>query len=232
MKKKAIYRKKHSKGWYRILFLRNLGNLLIVLSFFIIIRTFYQPVIQEFKFYSDQIIGKKYSVTREQITKKNISSIFNNKNNNEILSPVDPYFSIIIPKIAANSKIFPNVNPGDENIYLPILQKGVAHAEGSAFPGEGGHIFLFAHSTDYFWNVTSYNAVFYMLYKLEKNDEIDLFFKNHRIVYKVVDKKVVNPSEVEYLTKKTDKEFLTLQTCWPLGTTLQRLLVFAERVSN
>jgi sortase A len=65
--------------------------------------------------------------------------------------------------------------------------------------------------------------------KLEKGDEVNIFYKGQRFVYKVIDKKIVDPEQVEYLTRKTNKEFLTLQTCWPPGTTLKRLLVFAVR---
>ena len=47
--------------------------------------------------------------------------------------------------------------------------------------------------------------------------------------YKVTDKKTVWPNEVNYLleTKKTQ---LILQTCVPIGTSFQRLLVFAEPI--
>jgi len=58
---------------------------------------------------------------------------------------------------------------------------------------------------------------------------VNIFYKGQRFVYKVIDKKIVDPEQVEYLTRKTNKEFLTLQTCWPPGTTLKRLLVFAVR---
>ena len=89
---------------------------------------------------------------------------------------------------------------------------------------------MFAHSTDFAWNVGTYNALFYLLYKLEIEDEIDLFYKGQRYVYRVTGKEVVDPTETEYLTRKSDREFLTLQTCWPPGTTLKRQLIFAERV--
>lgn len=148
----------------------------------------------------------------------------------EILTPEDSQFSVVIPKIGANARILANVDAADDTIYLEALKEGVAQAAGSDFPGEGGHIFLFAHSTDYIWNIGSYNAVFYLLYKLEEGDEVNIFYKGQRYVYKVIGKKIVNPSQVEYLTRKTNREFLTLQTCWPPGTTLQRLLVFATRV--
>jgi sortase A len=117
-------------------------------------------------------------------------------------------------------------------VYLDALKQGVAHASGTAFPGEEGHIFLFAHSTDYVWNVSTYNAIFYLLNKLDANDEINIFYKGRRHVYKVIKKDIIDPTQVEYLTRKTNKEFLTLQTCWPPGTTLQRMLVYAVPVSE
>jgi sortase A len=164
--------------------------------------------------------------------KSQLASIFNIRQI-ETIRPVDPNFSIVIPKIAANARIIDNVNPADESEYLEKLKFGVAHAAGTYLPGQNGHIFLFAHSTDYVWNISTYNAVFYLLYKLDAGDEVDVFFEGRRHVYVVTDKKVVDPTDVQYLTNKTESEALTLQTCWPPGTTLKRLLVFAKpKVSN
>jgi len=124
------------------------------------------------------------------------------------------------------------VNTADDKSYLDALKNGVAHAAGTKFPGENGHIYLFAHSTNTFTNVSRYNAVFYLLYKLEPGDEVNLYYKGIRYKYNVVGKEIIDPSRVDYLTRKTDKEFLTMQTCWPPGTIYQRLLVFAERAAN
>jgi len=201
-------------------------------------KTFYQPAKEEVRYFVNQYFNKKYMVKTDNITfkldqntnqpKGGLAKLLNIKPI-EMLTPKDPNFSIVVPKIGANAGILPNINPADEKIYLEALKHGVAHAQGTAFPGEGGHIFLFAHSTDYIWNVGYYNAVFYLLYKLEKDDEVNLFYKGQRYVYRVSDKAMVNPSQVEYLTRKTNREFLTLQTCWPPGTTLKRLLIFAVR---
>jgi len=222
--------------YLRVLILRTIGNFLILSSLFMIGKTFYLPVSEEIRYFIEQKLGKKYTVAKEikkieEISRpKGLLAKSINFKQTEFLIPVDPNFSIVIPKIAANAKILANVDSTDEKIYLPALQKGVAHAQGTAFPGEGGHIFLFAHSTDYFWNVGAYNAVFYLLGKLENGDEVNIFYKGQRFVYKVIGKKIVDPKQVEYLTRKSNKEFLTLQTCWPPGTTLKRLLVFATRV--
>lgn len=226
-----------------VLILRTIGNFLVLSSLFMIGKTFSQPVSQEIRYFIDQQAKKEYVVAttkQEQATyqlQKNtqpkgaLSTLLNVKPV-EVLVPEDPNFSVVIPKIGANARILPNVDVSDEEAYLAALQKGVAHAMGTAFPGEGGHVFLFAHSTDYFWNVGTYNAVFYLLHKLEKGDEVDLFFKGQRYKYRVVETSIVDPSQVEYLTRKTNREFVTLQTCWPPGTTLKRLLVFAMRVAD
>ena len=146
----------------------------------------------------------------------------------EVISPVSPQFGVVIPKIGANLPVFPNIDAGNPDIYLPVLQKGVAHAAGTVFPGVSGNIYLFAHSTDAFWNVGRYNAVFYLIKNLENGDEIDVFFNGVRYIYRTVNKLVVDSSEVQYLTDQVPYEQLILQTCWPPGTTLKRLLVFAR----
>ncbi|MBI5126905.1 sortase [Candidatus Roizmanbacteria bacterium] len=228
-----------SSEYFRVLVLRTLGNFLLFSSLFLIGKTLYSPVREEIKYFINAKLQKKYVVAEkidsielpEPGNKGLLAKAFNFKPI-EVLAPQDPQFSIVIPKIGANAKIFGNTNAADEKEYLNVLEKGVAHAAGTAYPGEGGHIFLFAHSTDYFWNVGNYNAVFYLLYKLEKNDEVDLFYDGQRHVYRVIGTEIVDPSQVQYLTRKTNREFLTLQTCWPPGTTLKRLLVFAVRVAE
>lgn len=228
--------------YIKVLILRTLGNFLIFSSIFMIAKTFYLPFREEIRYAIESRVEKKYIVVDtlttkpdkvdEQVVQKGGLAQLLNIKQVEVLAPQNPEFSVVVPKIGANAQILPNIDPTRDSVYLEALKQGVAHAAGTSFPGEGGHIFLFAHSTDYFWNVGSYNAVFYLLYKLEKQDEINVFYQGTRHVYRVIDKKVVDPQQVEYLTRKTNKEFLTLQTCWPPGTTLKRLLVFAVRVAE
>lgn len=218
---------------------------MILSALFTIGRTFYEPVKAEVRYYVDQLIQKKYIVAKtvsqektplviepqpeEQVTpppSNKLAELLQMKQI-EILKPEDPEFSIVIPKVGANARVIANVNPASQKEYSEALKRGVAHASNTKLPGEGGHVFLFAHSTDYWWNVGTYNAVFYLLYKLDKGDEVDIFYKRHRFTYHVIGSEVIQPSQVEYLTRKSNKEFLTLQTCWPPGTTLERLVVFA-----
>ena len=148
---------------------------------------------------------------------------------------VDTSFSIEIPKIKVQSPVIAFVDPFNEKEYRVALEKGVAHAKGTAIPGEKGTSFLFAHSSDYPWRLSRYNTIFFRLGELNKGDSIIVRKDGKEYRYKVVDKKTVWPNEVSYLVNAQNKDqivktILILQTCVPIGTAFQRLLIFAELV--
>jgi len=140
-------------------------------------------------------------------------------------------FYLFIPKIKAQSRIYGNVNPTDRKEYLEVLKKGVAHAQGSGYPEQNRSIYLFAHSTNAPINIVRYNAVFFLLNELEKEDQIILFFNGKQYKYSVYNKLTTNPNDTAYLDYSENREILILQTCYPPGTTWQRLLVLAEPLS-
>lgn len=138
-------------------------------------------------------------------------------------------FYIEIPKINAAAPIIPNVDPWNEAQYRAKLKEGVAQAKGTALPGEKGTSFLFAHSSDSPWNMTRYNIAFFRLGELNINDKVSIHRNGKELEYKVVARKEVWPSEVKYL-KETSSYNLILQTCTPVGTSLRRLLIFANSI--
>lgn len=219
----------------RLLLMRTIGNTLLLLSLILFGKTF-GPIVWQESVYAVRSrrnipVTVAQSTTTPSPSPNGFSRIVHElQKKEEVIIPTDSSFSIVIPKIGANSKIIQNVDPSNYDSYITALKEGVAHARGTALPGDAGHMYLFAHSTDNLLNVSSYNAVFYLLYKLEPSDEILLFYKGKKHAYKVIDKKIVMPDEVEYLTRNATTPFLTLQTCWPPGTTLQRMLVFAVPV--
>jgi LPXTG-site transpeptidase (sortase) family protein len=227
----------------KFLILRTIGNFLVLFAIFGVLATFGPALYYEAAYRIMLIRGIHVSVKNQVVQAKDLPPEIQESPvkvslgfgdilsgpKEQILAPVDTVFSILIPKIGANARVFPNVDPSDPRIFLPILQKGVAHAAGTFFPGQAGNIYLFAHSTDNFWDVGRYNAVFYLLKDLRKGDEIVVFYQNIRHNYSVTDTQVISPSNVSYITAaQTGKELLILQTCWPPGTTWQRLMVFAE----
>lgn len=153
-----------------------------------------------------------------------------NQNAEVLITPLSTEFGIIIPKILANVAVTPNVNPADANIYQTVLRQsgGVAHAAGSALPDEDGTVYIFGHSTDSNINVARFNAVFYLLRKLEANDLILVYYQGKDYRYRVKYKKIVEPTDLTDITDVTSPRRLILQTCWPPGTTWKRLLVVAE----
>jgi sortase A len=235
-----------TKERIRFLIIRTIGNFLVLFAVFGVLATFGPALYYEATYQIMRVRGVHFSVdtqvaASEQTQKQSeedqepvresslsFANVLSGPKE-QILTPVDPEFNILIPKIGANARIFPNVDPSNSEIFLPILQEGVAHAAGTFFPGQTGNIYLFAHSTDNFWDVGRYNAIFYLLKDLRKDDDVVIFFNNVRHNYRVIRTEVINPSDVSYITHaQTGKELLILQTCWPPGTTWQRLMVFAE----
>ena len=138
-------------------------------------------------------------------------------------------FKITIPKINAQAPLIDNVDPWDEVEYRRALKKGVAIASGFNKPGEDGTTFIFAHSSDSPWNITSYNTVFFRLGELKAGDEVEITYGGQSFKYQVTHSIEVWPNEVEAVTKASGNQ-LILQTCTPVGTSLKRLLVFANPV--
>ncbi len=222
----------------RFLILHTFGNFFILLSLYGMVSTFGPIVWQEAAYHYRQVRGIRYVVDQGYSLPPSparpgggLARALEKAPEVRILKPASVDFSILIPKIGASAKVIPDVNPAEPKDYLAALQEGVAHAKGTGFPGVESwnrNIYLFAHSTDFSWNIARYNAIFYLIKELEKGDEVDLFFEGKRYLYQVIDKKIVNPSEIDYLTTPSAREQLILQTCWPPGTNLNRLLIFAE----
>lgn len=234
--------KKLSREQIRFVTIRTIGNFLVFGSLFGMFLTFGPAVRNEIIYRYNRWQGVQYIVATAEIPatvptptlqkRGFFGDILKEKPEVRPLTPVDTDFGIIIPKIAANAGVIPNVDASDYDVYMAALRKGVAHALGTKFPGEGGNVYFFAHSTDNFWNVGRYNAIFYLLKELEVGDEIDVFYKGVRYIYIVDKKEIVDPSDVSFLTQPSQSEQLTLQTCWPPGTTLKRLVVIAKPTSS
>lgn len=196
--------------YFRIIFF-SLGLFFIIVASVIFLSTFAPVFKAEINY---QLTKKKIETTGGEL----VESI-----------PVDPNFSIIIPKINANTKVIKNVNPFNSKIYQPALTQGVAHAKNTSTPDQSGNTFIFAHSAGNWYQANQFNAVFYLLNKLKIGDEIIVFYQSQKYTYSVKETKLVNSNELNYLSTKTNQKQLTLMTCWPPGTTLNRLIVIANQ---
>ena len=204
----------------------------------------FEPVInEEGKYQMNKLFGVKHTLPQvitskpdrndvnlaSQTSSDEAKSGFGDlKSEENIIVPKDTDFGVVIEKINANAKVIANVDPSDEKDYARALSKGVAHAKGTTFPGQKGNIYLFSHSVDAPWNIVRFNAVFYLLGKLDKGDRIIMFYQGRRYDYIVFDKAIVSPKDTHFLTNSYDDSVLTLQTCDPPGTLLNRLVVRAK----
>lgn len=185
-----------------------LSKAFLVLAVISIVYTFFPPMYAEIK----------YQVEKVRKPPQVIPTLA------EI--PQSDEFFLEIPKINLTSTIIPNVDSANESVYLDKLKIGVAHAKGSYFPGDSGPIVLFSHSTDTLAHIVQYNAAFYALKDLAAGDLISVHFKGKIYSYKVADKKIINPADLETIRQSQSKLIMT--TCWPPGTDWQRLIVFAS----
>lgn len=135
-------------------------------------------------------------------------------------------FGLKSDKLSLLIPIIKNVNGDDKTAYNQALKTGVAHYRGTALPDEEGNVFIFGHSSAINDN-GPYSKIFASLNKLEKNDIVVVYFESKEYNYKVTDKKVVENNDFAVLNPTT-KKTLTLMTCWPIGTNLQRLIVRAQ----
>lgn len=234
----------------KFVLLRSLGNFLVLFSLFGVFATFGPALYFEAQYQLIQLRGIHFRVTTAQEARRQgfadiprVGDVDKNGRSSEapgfadilagskeqVLIPSDTEFSITIPKIGASAKVYPNVDPANHEEFLPILQKGIAHAKGSVFPGFAGNVYLFAHSTDNWWNVGRYNAVFYLLKNLSPGDQITVFFENRRFEYAVSKTVIVDADDTSYIASpQKGEQQLVLQTCWPPGTTWKRLNVIAK----
>lgn len=147
------------------------------------------------------------------------------------VTPLNRGFSLIIEKIGVNAPVVKNVNVANDRDYLEALKFGVAHAAGTAPPSDStGNTYLFAHSALDFWNFGKYAMVFTLLSKLQKGDRIVIFYEGRRYDYQVFNKEIVKDFDTTPLLKNYGEPVLTLQTCDPPGTALNRLIVTARLV--
>ena len=135
---------------------------------------------------------------------------------------------LIISKIGVDAPI--NWSVKEDQLQDKLLE-GLVHSEGTALPGQIGNIFITGHSSYYSWVSSLYKDVFALLNKVDKGDKIFIKYSSRLFEYEVIDIKVVSPSDVSVMDQ-TDGYNLTLMTCVPVGTNLNRLIVVATQVNQ
>ncbi|MBP9779844.1 class E sortase [Candidatus Gracilibacteria bacterium] len=153
---------------------------------------------------------------------------------------VAPYENrIIIPRLGKNVPLIDVFHDTDADylemheIFMEELRKGVVRYPDTARPGEIGNVFIFGHSSNYPWVKSEYNDIFALLDTLKDGDDVVIFYGQKKFTYRITDRAIVKPGDMEVLeSRDPNKKELALMTCWPIGTTLERIILFAELVEN
>ena len=141
---------------------------------------------------------------------------------------------LIIPKIGVDVPIVWDANAASQDSLNAAMDNGVAwfNIKGAnARPGEKGNFVVSGHSSNDWLDQGDYKFIFARLEQMNEGDTIYANYNGTRYTYTVTHTKVVTPTDVSSLMTGTDKPHMTLITCTPLGTALNRLLVFADQVS-
>ena len=140
---------------------------------------------------------------------------------------------LIIPKINVDVPVLYDVG-ADHDSQMEAMRNGVAHFSipgANSHPGEIGNTVLSGHSSNDLFDQGDYKFIFAQLEKLVVGDTIYANYEGVRYAYVITKKEVVQPTEVNKLIYDTSVPVMTLITCTPLGTSLERLLVTAEQIS-
>ena len=220
--------KKQSKEIYNYLFLHS-KKLLIKLLFVFVTdkKTFFIyfftiialiAIIFSFIFRGDKETDKaNLEVSQEKIEswqkKDKVDGVFS--------------FKLSIPSIQVDVPVIENINWQNPNEYLEALRRGAIHFKNTSLPNQGGNIVVSAHSFGNENYAGSYDSIFEDLDRLNENDLIYVRYQNKNYTYKVIEKKIVEPQDLSVI-EDSKEEFLTLITCYPVGTIDERLVVKAK----
>jgi len=217
---------------WKVLVARTLANMFI-LGGFVILGVTYLPIVWDEAWYFIRTQKKQAVVLTTIPPTSTKGSIFAKYISSEPISilPVNREFSLVIEKIGVSAPVVKNVSVVSEDEYFQALDSGVAHAVGTALPGQRGNVYIFAHSSLGFFRFSKYATVFNLLKKLENGDKVHVFYANKDYVYQVIGKELVKGWDLRPLTKTVLEPTLTLQTCDPPGTTFNRLVVTSKLIS-
>lgn len=135
-------------------------------------------------------------------------------------APIPEGNRLVIPKIGVDVAI---VEGADQR----VLSRGIWHIPDTSSPSAGGNTVLSGHRFQY---LPPSSKTLYLLDKLEQGDDIIIYWEGTEYDYKVTDRQIVLPTQVDILENTPDAR-LTLFTCTPLFSTSKRLVIFSEQVS-
>jgi LPXTG-site transpeptidase (sortase) family protein len=119
----------------------------------------------------------------------------------------------------------------EEQMQVGLTFGAVQYPHSSA-PGEDGALIIAGHSSPPSEEAekSPYGHLFARLPELQFGDTISLLVGGSPVDYEVQEKKIVSPNQTSILAQMEDESTLRLITCYPVGTTKDRLVITAKLV--
>ena len=138
-------------------------------------------------------------------------------------------FAITIPSLGITDlRISHPEDPQSKQGLLVPLQSGVGHL--FSYPGKGGKIMIYGHSSGYAWDVSQYTKIFRQVNKLKEGDKVYVTYNGRLFAYSVTGQETVTPDDRAPF--RGSGEELLLYTCWPPNSIKKRLIVRAVPVET
>ncbi len=144
----------------------------------------------------------------------------------------EQYFAISMPTLGIKDLTISHpTDPFTNDGIMEPLQIGVGHL--FSYPGDGGKIMVYGHSSGYPWDVSQYTKIFRKINGLQPGDEIYVTYDGKMYTYEVSFEETVQASDGAPFEDNGDGgEELILYTCWPPDSISQRYLVHAVPVRS
>lgn len=135
-------------------------------------------------------------------------------------------------QIPANNLSVPLTWTQDVKDFETDLKNGVVHYPGTALPGEVGTSYISGHSSGYIWDHSQYKQIFAGLGNVKDGTSFSITAtqKNGKTVKfnYIVDHRGEYAANDQSQFISTADSVVALSTCWPVGTTARRLVLFSK----
>lgn len=135
-------------------------------------------------------------------------------------------------EIPANNISVPITWTKDVKDFDADLKKGLVHYPGTVMPGEIGTSYISGHSSGYLWDKSPYKQVFAVLGQVKDGTSFSITVTDadgKKTIYHYVVKgrgEYAANDQAQFVN--TADSVVALSTCWPVGTTARRLVLFGK----
>ena len=176
---------------------------------------------------------RKYQALFQELTRRNEKLFVENQKN---LSGEEAYkdATINLKLYGIPNNIIGYITIPKMKVELPILlganeenmKKGAVHLTETSYPigGNNTNCVIAAHRG------YAKAAMFREIEELEIGDKVYIENFKGKLTYKVVQLRIIAPSDISQILIREDKDMLTLITCHPYRKNSQRYVVFCERI--